>query len=54
MKPMELWNSRPEYKQFDQNVFREHIYQEERKQLQSSYWMKRNEDSKKKKKKKNT
>ena len=34
MTPLEFRATRPEYKEFDINIFRKHIYQEERKQME--------------------
>jgi hypothetical protein len=36
--PKQLWESRPEYKEFPLDVFRGHIYQEEYAQKGRSYW----------------
>ena len=38
-KPRELYLTRPQYQQFDINIFRKHIYQETRRQLDSNYWL---------------
>ena len=45
LKPKALRLLRPEYQEFDLDVFRAHIYQEARSELETPYWM-----SKKKKK----
>ena len=34
-----LYSSRPEYQEFDLDVFRKHIYQEIRKQEGQAYWL---------------
>jgi hypothetical protein len=48
-KPRQLREERSEYKDFPERVFREHKYQEERKQSAKVYWQKkRNDDSQKK------
>lgn len=48
MKPMMLWESRPEYKDFPLNIFRKHIYQEKMAQIAAPYWQhKRNQNAKK-------
>ena len=39
MKPKQLWEYRPEYKEFPLDVFRDHIYQESRSALESNYWL---------------
>jgi hypothetical protein len=38
IKPADLWKSREEYKEFPLHIFRAHIYQEKRKQLEGPYW----------------
>lgn len=37
--PLMLYSSRPEYQEFDLDVFRKHIYQEIRKQEGQAYWL---------------
>lgn len=41
LKPKQLWESRPEYKEFPLNVFRKHIYQEVTARKERSYWLNR-------------
>lgn len=49
MSKKELWASRPEYKKFDKQVFRKHVYQEESRQRGGVYWqVKRNRKGQKK------
>ena len=38
-KPKELWKQRPEYQQFNLNIFRNHIYQESCSQVEAAYWL---------------
>ena len=38
MKPIKLWESRPEYKDLPLSIFRKHIYQERAKQLALPFW----------------
>ena len=40
-KPKELWVTRPEYKAYPLNVFRDHIQQELRARRERPYWMAR-------------
>lgn len=48
-KPRQLRQERSEYQDFPESVFREHKYQEERKQSAKVYWQKkRNDDAQKK------
>jgi hypothetical protein len=49
MTPNVLWCSRPEYKRFPLEVFRNHVYQECRSRLGKPYWIKKKEDKIKKK-----
>lgn len=51
MKPMILWNSREEYKEFPPEVFAKHIHQERAKGRKSLFWLKIDEKKKKKNKK---
>lgn len=44
LKPQDLWESREAYKAFPLDVFRGHIYQEERRQKEKAYWQKRRND----------
>lgn len=46
LSPKDLWNTRPEYKRFALKVFRDHIYQEERRCGSAAFW----QTTKKKKK----
>ena len=39
MKPKELYSNNPIYQEFEQAVFRKHIYQEQRKQSEQAYWL---------------
>lgn len=48
-KPSELRLERHEYQQFPESVFRQHKYQEERKQREKVYWQKKRNDMAKKK-----
>ena len=41
MKPIKIWESRPEYQDFPLYIFRKHIYQERSKQLASPFWQHR-------------
>ena len=46
MKPIKLWESRPEYKDFPLSIFCKHIYQERAKKLARPFWQyKRNKDA---------
>ncbi len=47
--PMQLWNSRDEYKDFDLATFRGHVYQEEYAQKGRSYWQWLKEEKRKEK-----
>ena len=49
LKPKSLWQSRPEYQEFDLQKFRGHIHQELRRSRETNYWIVR----KKKKEKAN-
>jgi hypothetical protein len=45
MKPKAVWESRPEYQEFELPTLRNHIYREKTKQTQKPYWqMKRNKN----------
>ena len=49
LKPLQIWNSRPEYQEFPLYVFGKHVYQERTKQLAAPYWQfKRNKNAKQK------
>ena len=39
MKPKQLYHTRDEYKQFDLETFRGHLYQEYRSNKESNYWI---------------
>jgi hypothetical protein len=39
MKPMALWNSRPQYQEFELRKFRDHIHQELRNHREKPYWL---------------
>ena len=39
MTPKLLYETRAEYKKFDQKIFRKHIYQESRNLRDSNYWL---------------
>jgi hypothetical protein len=39
MKPKKLWKSRPEYQSFDLQVFRGHIHQALRAEVETNYWI---------------
>jgi hypothetical protein len=49
MKPKDFRITRDEYKQFPPAVFRQHKYQEERKQREKVYWQKKRNDKARKK-----
>ncbi len=49
MKPSVLRDTRVEYQDFPLEVFRNHIYQEERKEREAVYWQKKRNDKAKKK-----
>jgi hypothetical protein len=38
-EPQKLWKSRSEYQAFPLNVFRKHIHQETRAEIEKSYWL---------------
>ena len=52
IKPEQLWNSRKEYQAFPLTVFRKHIHQELRAELETGYWLNKKEEKKKEKKQK--
>lgn len=46
MKPLQLWESKAEYKEFPHEVFLGHIHQEKRAQREHGYWIiERNKDA---------
>ena len=39
MRPKLLWNSRPQYQDFDLKTFRDHIHQQTRSEIETNYWI---------------